>query len=58
MSDGGKPVDHPNQETVEVRQGTGPRNMVPVLLIGILLAVAAGLILLAYFNFAWPTSKS
>jgi hypothetical protein len=54
----GEPVDRPSRETVEVRQGTGPRNMVSVLLLGILLAAVAGLVLLAYFNFAWPTSKS
>jgi hypothetical protein len=54
----GEPVDRPSRETVDVRQGTGPRNTVSVLLVGILLAAVAGLVLLAYFNFAWPTSKS
>ena len=54
----GEPVDRPSRETVDVRQGTGPRSMVSVLLVGIFLAVVAGLILLAYFNVAWPTSKS
>ena len=53
----GNPVDRPSQETVEVRQGTGPRNMVSVLLIGIVMATVAGLFLLVYFNYAWPTSK-
>ena len=53
----GNPVDRPSQETVEVRQGTGPRNMVSVLLIGIVMAAVAGLFLLVYFNYAWPTSK-
>jgi hypothetical protein len=54
----GEPVDRPNRETVQVRQGTGPRNMVSVLLAGILLAAVAGLLLLAYFNFVWPTTGS
>jgi hypothetical protein len=29
--DNSKPVDHPDRETVAVRQGTGPRAMVSVL---------------------------
>lgn len=52
-----QPVDRPSRETVDVRQGTGPRNMVSVLLIGLALAAVAGLILVIYFNVAWPTSK-
>ena len=46
-----KPVDHPDRETVEVRQGTGPRAMVSVLFISLVSAVVAGAILLAYFFF-------
>jgi hypothetical protein len=46
-----KPVDHPDRETVEVRQGTGPRATVSVLFISLILAVVAGIALLAYFNF-------
>jgi hypothetical protein len=52
----GKPVDRPSEQTVKVRQGTGPRTMVSVLLISLLLAAVAGALLLAYF-FAWPASK-
>ncbi len=40
--DDSKPVDHPDQETVKVRQGTGPR-------VSIVLALTAGGILLVYF---------
>jgi hypothetical protein len=47
--DNSKPVDHPPQETVEVRQGTGPRATVSVLLISTVLALTAGAILLVYF---------
>ena len=43
-ADGGlensKPVDHPNQETVDVRQGTGPRAAVSVLFISLALQQA------------------
>jgi hypothetical protein len=38
-----KPVDHPSPETVEVRQGTGPRATVSVLFISVALAVIAGI---------------
>jgi hypothetical protein len=51
---GSKPVDRPSQQTVKVRQGTGPRAMVLVLLTSVLMAVVAGIVLLLYF-FAWPT---
>ena len=44
-----KRVDHPSRETVEVRQGTGPRAMVSVLMISLLLAIVAGLALLGVF---------
>lgn len=47
--DNTKPVDHPDRETVEVRQGTGPRAMVSVLLISLAMAGLLGAILLAYF---------
>jgi hypothetical protein len=47
--DDSKPVDHPDKETVDVRQGTGPRATVSVLLVSIVLAVSAGAIMLVYF---------
>jgi hypothetical protein len=50
------PVDHPDRKTVQVRQGTGPRSMVSVLLISLALATLLGLLLLAYF-YAWPTQS-
>jgi hypothetical protein len=43
------PVDHPDRETVKVRQGTGPRAMVSVLLISMAAAAVIGVVLLAYF---------
>jgi hypothetical protein len=46
-----EPVDHPSKETVEVRQGTGPRATVSVLLISLTLAALVGVALLAYFYF-------
>jgi hypothetical protein len=45
----GKPVDRPSTETVKVRQGTGPRAMVSVLLVSLLLAAIIGAGLLYYF---------
>ena len=48
-----EPVDRPSKQTVKVRQGTGPRAMVSVLLISLLLAVVVGALLLAY----WPASR-
>ena len=45
-----KPVDHPDRETVAVRQGTGPRATVSVLLISLVLATIAGVGLVAYFS--------
>jgi hypothetical protein len=42
MDSNSKPVDHPSRETVEVRQGTGPRATVSVLFISVALAVMAG----------------
>jgi hypothetical protein len=44
-----KPVDRPGRSTVKVRQGTGPRAMVSVLLISLLLAAIAGAVLLYWF---------
>jgi hypothetical protein len=44
-----RPVDHPDRETVKVRQGTGPRATVSVLLISIVMAAVVGVVLLAYF---------
>jgi hypothetical protein len=35
--------------TVEARQGTGPRDMVTVLVVSLLLAAVAGTAILAYF---------
>jgi hypothetical protein len=52
---GSKPVDRPSRQTVKVRQGTGPRAMVSVLLTSLLMAAVAGIVLLLYF-FAWPAS--
>jgi hypothetical protein len=46
-----KQVDRPDRETVKVRQGTGPRAMLTVLLISLLACAAAGIVLLAYFFF-------
>ena len=43
MDSNSKPVDHPSRETVEVRQGTGPRATVSVLFISVGLAVIAGI---------------
>jgi len=47
--DNSKPVDHPDRETVEVRQGTGPRATVSVLLVSMLLMAAVGVAFLGYF---------
>ena len=49
--DNSEPVDHPDRETVDVRQGTGPRATVSVLFISLILATVAGVALLVYFNF-------
>jgi hypothetical protein len=50
--EGDRPVDEPNRETVKARQGTGPRIMVSVLLVSLLLAAIAGVVLLL----PWLTS--
>jgi len=47
--DNRKTVDHPDRETVDVRQGTGPRATVSVLLVSLLMAAAVGVALLGYF---------
>ena len=46
-----EPVDHPSRDTVKVRQGTGPRATVSVLLVSLTLAAVVGIALLAYFYF-------
>ena len=48
--DNSKPVDQPDQATVDVRQGTGPRETVSVLLISLVLASLAGIAFIAYFK--------
>lgn len=48
MDSHSKPVDHPSRATVEVRQGTGPRTMVSVLFISMLLTAIAGIGMAAY----------
>jgi hypothetical protein len=50
MGSNSKPVDRPNQETVEVRQGTGPRAMVSVLTMSLVLAGIVGVALLTYYT--------
>jgi hypothetical protein len=52
-----KPVDQASPETVAVRQGTGPRETVSVLVLSLLAATVAGAFLLAYFFYfgAMPT---
>lgn len=52
MDSDSKPVDRPSRETVEVRQGTGPRATVSVLFISVLLAVMAGIGLAAFIMLA------
>jgi hypothetical protein len=44
-----KPVDHPSRETVEVRQGTGPRATVTVLIVSLAAAAIIGALLLIFF---------
>jgi hypothetical protein len=50
-----KPVDRPDPTTVAVRQGTGPRAMVTVLLISTIAALAAMAMIYLYF-YAGPTT--
>jgi hypothetical protein len=47
--DNSKPVDHPDRETVEVRQGTGPRATVSVLLVSLVMMAAVGAGFVGYF---------
>jgi len=49
MESGSKPADRPDRETVKVRQGTGPRATVSVLIILIGFALVAGIVLVGYF---------
>ncbi len=49
--DNTKPVDHPGRETVEVRQGTGPRETVSVLLISLAMVAIIGVGLITYFAY-------
>jgi hypothetical protein len=44
-----RPADHPDRETVAIRQGTGPRATVSVLVISMACAAVAGLLLMGYF---------
>ena len=48
--DNSKPVDHPDRETVAVRQGTGPRATVSVLLVSLLMMAAIGVVFLGYVS--------
>jgi hypothetical protein len=50
LASSSRPVDHPDKQTVEVRQGTGPRATVSVLLLSLAMAAVAGVIVLAYFT--------
>ena len=54
--EGNKPADHPDRETVEVRQGTGPRATVSVLFASVALAAVAGAIIIAYFLWGSPVT--
>jgi hypothetical protein len=47
--EGTKPADHPDSNTVETRQGTGPRATVSVLFVSMGLAALVGLALVAYW---------
>ena len=42
-------VDQPSAQTVKVRQGTGPRATVSVLLVSLAAAVVAGAAIVGYF---------
>jgi hypothetical protein len=45
--------DHPSRETVEVRQGTGPRETATVLIVSLVAAAIVGTLLLIFFHL-WP----
>ena len=47
-----EPVDRPSAETVEVRQRTGPRETVSVLLLSLVGATIVGVVVVAYFVLA------
>jgi hypothetical protein len=49
-----KPVDRPDKATVAVRQGTGPRAMVTVLLLSTVAALVV-LALIYFYFFAGPS---
>jgi hypothetical protein len=53
-----KPADRPDPRTVRTRQGTGPRAMVSVLLLSLLLAAIAGALLGLYYFFARPPAQT
>jgi len=42
-------TDRPSAETVKVRQGTGPRATVSVLLVSLAAAAIAGVLIVGYF---------
>ena len=44
-------ADRPSAETVKVRQGTGPRATVSVLLVSLAAAAIAGVLIVGYFVF-------
>jgi hypothetical protein len=44
-----EPVDQPDRETVEVRQGTGPRSTVSVLFLSLITAAVTGAALIVFF---------
>jgi hypothetical protein len=46
-----QPVDQPSRESVKVRQGTGPRSMVTILITSLVAAAVLGALLLMYFGF-------
>jgi len=49
MDTNSKPVDRPDRETVKMRQGTGPRATISVLMLSLVLAGVAGVALVGYF---------
>jgi hypothetical protein len=44
-----RPLERPDGEAVQVRQGTGPRAMVSVLFISLTMTAVAGVVLLGYY---------
>lgn len=49
MGEDRAPNRQPERKAVAMRQGTGPRAVLAVLVVSLILAVAAGVILVAYF---------